>query len=236
MEPVPIADSDVVQQSRADTCKLRYNTSTVLELSAISRHFDPSGTVLFTTDDMMLQLNESYTPAADAQTPIKHPKLTRKLMNKDPTVKDPTAINNKVDPPIQRAQPMTDAPPLLPARRPYIDQSIKENRLLAQNGLDQILQQQQRLMAGEQIQPFPEQSYMFPAQDRRRPVKIFDVPETADDYESYLNLDNPNKDPMVLQSQYNRNVRSQSSEYGTTESQYLITLFIYFILCFCFRF
>lgn len=42
-------NSDIIQQSRADICMLRYNTSTVLKLNAISRHVEPPGAVVFSS-------------------------------------------------------------------------------------------------------------------------------------------------------------------------------------------
>lgn len=44
-----IPDSDIIQQSRADLCMLRYNTSTMLKLSAITRHVAPPGAVIFSS-------------------------------------------------------------------------------------------------------------------------------------------------------------------------------------------
>lgn len=78
-------DSDVVQQSRADTCLLRYNSSTVLQLYAIARHIEPPGAVIFSTDDLILQLNQTYVPPQSQSKqqqqqqspvfPLKHPKM-----------------------------------------------------------------------------------------------------------------------------------------------------------------
>lgn len=44
-----IPDSDIILQARADTCRLRYNTSTVVKLYAIARHIEPPGAVIFST-------------------------------------------------------------------------------------------------------------------------------------------------------------------------------------------
>ncbi|GBP12228.1 Protein FAM234B [Eumeta japonica] len=38
-----IPDSDIILQARADTCRLRYNTSSVVKLYAIARHIEPPG-------------------------------------------------------------------------------------------------------------------------------------------------------------------------------------------------
>jgi hypothetical protein len=82
-----IPNSDIIQQSRADICMLRYNTSTVLKLSAISRHVEPPGAVIFTSDNISLQLNQSNQKAASSSAlnnlnlrqPLKHPKMKLKL-------------------------------------------------------------------------------------------------------------------------------------------------------------
>lgn len=81
--------SDVIQQSRADTCLLRFNTSTVLKLYALSRHLEPPGTVIFSTDDLVLQLNQTFEPAVkqlmENKSPIsvlKHPKMRIKSVAK----------------------------------------------------------------------------------------------------------------------------------------------------------
>jgi len=55
-----IPDSDIVQQSRADTCMLRYNTSSVLKLYAISRHIEPPGAVIFSTGNYFITLLSKY--------------------------------------------------------------------------------------------------------------------------------------------------------------------------------
>lgn len=44
-----VPDSDIVQQSRADICMLRFNTSTVVKLNAFSRHVEPPGAEIFTS-------------------------------------------------------------------------------------------------------------------------------------------------------------------------------------------
>jgi hypothetical protein len=44
-----VPDSDIIQQSRADICMLRYDTSTVVKLNAVSRHVEPPGAVIFTS-------------------------------------------------------------------------------------------------------------------------------------------------------------------------------------------
>lgn len=81
-------DSDILLQSRADTCMLRYNTSTVLKLYAITRHIKPPGAIIFSTDDLLLQLNQTELKQLEKQiavSPLKHPKLLKKLLFKNDT-------------------------------------------------------------------------------------------------------------------------------------------------------
>lgn len=78
-----IPDSDILLQSRADTCMLRYNASTVLKLYAITRHIQSPGAVIFSTDDLLLQLNQTELKQLEKQiavSPLKHPKLLKKLL------------------------------------------------------------------------------------------------------------------------------------------------------------
>ncbi|XP_036332525.1 uncharacterized protein LOC118743867 [Rhagoletis pomonella] len=86
-----IPDSDIILQSRADTCRLRYNTSTVLKLYAIARHIEPPGAVIFSTDDIDVHLNHTQRPQyakQNSKSPLKHPKLLKKLLaNRDELLK-----------------------------------------------------------------------------------------------------------------------------------------------------
>ncbi|KAH8359490.1 hypothetical protein KR093_007027, partial [Drosophila rubida] len=76
-----VPDSDIILQARADTCRLRYNESTVLKLYAIARHIEPPGAVIFSTDDLEVQLNRTQRPTITGkQSPLKHPKLLKKLL------------------------------------------------------------------------------------------------------------------------------------------------------------
>lgn len=77
----------MLYQSRADTCMLRYNRSTILKLYAITRHIKSPGAVIFSTDDLILQLNESdifkQVPSQSAVSPLKHPKMFKKNPKKN---------------------------------------------------------------------------------------------------------------------------------------------------------
>lgn len=90
-------DSDIFLQSRADTCMLRYNTSTVLNLYATTRHIKSPGATLFSTDDLLLQLNQTELKQLEKQIAVshlKHPKLLKKLLkfNETASTVKPTNI------------------------------------------------------------------------------------------------------------------------------------------------
>uniref|UniRef100_A0A8D8BZ96 Uncharacterized protein KIAA1467 n=1 Tax=Culex pipiens TaxID=7175 RepID=A0A8D8BZ96_CULPI len=76
-----IPESDIIQQSRADTCMLRYNQSSVLKLYAINRHVEPPGAVIFSSDDLQIRLNETASEQLRESyvAPIKHPKMKLKV-------------------------------------------------------------------------------------------------------------------------------------------------------------
>ncbi|XP_055389070.1 uncharacterized protein LOC129618328 [Condylostylus longicornis] len=80
-----IPESDVILQARADTCLLRYNTTTVLKLYAITRHIEPPGAVIFSSDDIDVKLNktELHKVKQNTVSPLKHPKMLKKLLAKE---------------------------------------------------------------------------------------------------------------------------------------------------------
>jgi hypothetical protein len=91
-----VPDSDIIQQSRADVCALRYNTSTVLKLIAMSRHVEPPGTLLFSSDNIPLTLNQSEKPStANSVNPLKHPKMRIKIPQNRYQASPPIEVNKK---------------------------------------------------------------------------------------------------------------------------------------------
>jgi hypothetical protein len=93
-----IPDSDIIQQSRADVCMLRYNTSTLVKLNAISRHVEPPGAVIFTSDNIALQLNQSdksVTSTSNIKQPLKHPKMRLKVPQNRYQPQPPIEVNKK---------------------------------------------------------------------------------------------------------------------------------------------
>ncbi|XP_067628108.1 uncharacterized protein [Eurosta solidaginis] len=145
-----IPDSDIILQSRADTCRLRYNTSSVLKLYAIARHMEPPGAVIFSIDDIEIHLNHTQRPQYAKQnstSPLKHPKLLKKLLavNRDELLKKIAAgadIDN-----LQRASkhqyPSHYKESTL--RNPILDQEVlqemlQNNEVAAENAFDSAKQ------------------------------------------------------------------------------------------------
>lgn len=84
-----IPESSIVEQSRADTCMLRYNERTVLKLYGLTRHLQPPGFLLFTSDEMELNYTGpsqgvamqglGNTNSVKKTMVVKHPKMQKKV-------------------------------------------------------------------------------------------------------------------------------------------------------------
>ncbi|EAA03793.5 AGAP002184-PA [Anopheles gambiae str. PEST] len=126
-----IPESDVIQQSRADTCALRYNQSSVLKLYAITRHVEPPGAVIFSSDDLTIRLNETGAGTAEQSppgyaAPMKHPKM--KLRSRNDGQSSATLRKNSVEAASAGGQPANGPgddvhmdkklAPSIPAQRP----------------------------------------------------------------------------------------------------------------------
>lgn len=93
-----VPNSDIIQQSRADTCMLRYNTSTVLILNAINRCTEPPGNLIFSSDNISLEIqSDSKTQNfVNLRQPQKHPKMRIKIPpNRVFQPQPPIEINKK---------------------------------------------------------------------------------------------------------------------------------------------
>lgn len=109
-----VPDSEILLQSRADTCMLRYNTSTVLKLYAINQLIKSPGAMIFSTDDLLLQLNQTELKQLEKQmavSPLKHPKLLKKLLNLNDSISSP--INNST------GTTVTPPPPIVNVTQVY---------------------------------------------------------------------------------------------------------------------
>lgn len=222
------ADSDIIQQARADTCMLRYNTTTVLKLNAIARHIQPPGAVIFSTDDMMLQLRQSEMKTLESVSPIKHPKMLKKLLNKENVVAAAAAAVAAAPSVQPKVRATTVSPALLFAnneemvdrrhgarrpvygtevvskkasRRPATDYRRLSEAQLIENNRNRILYEMEDAVANNK----GEGEKLFGG-----PIEPDDVPE---DYEaSFFNgLEQPVRKMIPMRSKYpsNRDVRSK---------------------------
>lgn len=94
-----IPESSIVEQSRADTCMLRYNQRTVLKLYGLTRHLKPPGFLLFSSDDMALNFTSPIqvmgTNAGNKKKMVvKHPKMQKKVTSTNEEVQQ----GNFIDP------------------------------------------------------------------------------------------------------------------------------------------
>ncbi|SPP83734.1 uncharacterized protein LOC117586183 [Drosophila guanche] len=195
-----VPDSDIILQARADTCRLRYNESTVLKLYAIARHIEPPGAVLFSTDDLEVQLNRTQRPApAGKQSPLKHPKLLKKLLaNREQLLRQVAEAEQAVKRKHHKHNPLMEQQlqELLPNEIPPFGGSVYPKEFKDY----------------EQVPPLPP--------DGSSPMR---VPE---EYEMVYNDEVPqlieNERPIHLRSKYpsgsNRDVRSGSLDSTTTSS------------------
>lgn len=184
---------------------LRYNTSTVLKLYAIARHIEPPGAVIFSTDDLLLQLNETELAQLQKQisvSPLKHPKMLKKIMSKET---DQHSRKHFSNPDKNSVRPL--------AGDSSVDEIMKRTKMV---------QQQQQQPANNFI--FSDQNeyqrnyepnklnrgFVYPNSDVLN--KQLDIEQendvgNAEEYENYVNSDTS---PRRTKYPQNRDVRSKS--------------------------
>lgn len=148
-------DSDILLQSRADTCMLRYNASTVLKLYAITRHIQSPGAVIFSTDDLLLQLNQTELKQLEKQvavSPLKHPKLLKKLLNIDPnTNSDTNSRKNSNSETIPNNNTKNVANSVVNATKPIAnDEKRKPFKMPSKQGAFEKLKNRKKLLENSQ--------------------------------------------------------------------------------------
>lgn len=196
---------------------LRYNTSTVLKLYAIARHIEPPGAVIFSTDDLLLQLNQTELAQLQKQisvSPLKHPKMLKKILNAEPEQQ-------------QRS-----------SRKHFSNQDNNAPIPLAgESSMDEIMKRT-KIMQQQQHRQQPGNNFIFSDQnefDRRNyePSKLnrgfvypnVDVLDKQSDpdqenegaleeYENYINSDPTRKISVRTKYPQNRDVRSKSEVIG----------------------
>lgn len=169
-------------------CMLRYNASTVLKLYAIARHIQPPGGMIFSTDDLILQLNQTE----NAQTvkpvhPLKHPKMIKKPLNRE-KIANEIVVPLKTD---SAADIISNAIP------PLDDTDIRKKAMFIPSGN----------MFNEESGPsesggYPNPNAIFEQEQQQQNVN-------PEDYENYFNYDLQRKFPMRSKYPTNRDVRSK---------------------------
>lgn len=191
---------------------LRYNTSTVLKLYAIARHIEPPGAVIFSTDDLLLQLNQTELAQLQKQisvSPLKHPKMLKKIFNKEPDQRKRKHFGNP------------DA--VIPlAGESSMDDIIKRTK---------IVQQQQpanNFIFSDQMNEFDRRNYelnklnrggfIYPNAidtiDKQLDMEQENEVGALEEYENYLNSDPSRKISVRTKYPQNRDVRSKSEMTG----------------------
>lgn len=209
----PHTGSDVLYQSRADTCMLRYNRSTILKLYAITRHVAQPGAVIFSSDDLLLQLNETVEnkqrQSQQAVSSLKHPKMFKKVpkVNDGDSVRQSNAIDEAAISDYQRMAVKQQ------------DQLQEEKSIQIPNTLAEDASSSS---AGEftpnnfnSRNNYARPSLNYRSKNRQKQIhehpQSYQQQATLDDYDNYY--DELNR-PKNLNDRYeiNRGIRSQSSE------------------------
>lgn len=195
---------------------LRYNTSTVLKLYAIARHIEPPGAVIFSTDDLLLQLNQTELAQLQKQisvSPLKYPKMLKKVLNKETEQRSRKHFGNQ------------DNNAAIP--------------LAGESSMDEIMKRTKVIQQQQQHRQQPTNNFIFSDQnefDRRNyepnklnrgfvypNVDVLDKPTDVEqendvgaleEYENYLNSDPSRKISVRTKYPQNRDVRSKSEVIG----------------------
>ncbi|XP_012162014.1 uncharacterized protein LOC101461950 [Ceratitis capitata] len=222
-----IPESDIILQSRADTCRLRYNTTTVLKLYAIADGIMPPGAVICSTDDIEIHLNRTQHPQHAKPSPksaLKHPKLLKKLLAHREDLLKKIAVGAD----IEKLEKLTKNQN--PAH--YKENSLR-NPIFAQEGFQEVMPNNE--VPAENIYEAVKQNgysnYFSGAygangnEQLRQPLKDYESLVGAhgpDDYDSNLYVDNEvpqlvpqNEHPIRLRTKYpgNRDVRSDITSF-----------------------
>ncbi len=210
-----ILDSDIIQQARADTCMLRYNTSTVLKLYAIARHIEPPGAVIFSTDDLLLQLNQTQLAQLQKQisvSPLKHPKMLKKILNKEI---DRDQLSRKI---FMNSDGNVGIPL---AGDSSMDEIIKRTK-----GIQQQQEPTNNFIFSDQNSEFDRRNYgpsklnrgfLYPnadVVDKQMDIEQENDVGALEEYENYLNSDPSRKISVRTKYPQNRDVRSKSEMTG----------------------
>ncbi|GAB0089791.1 Signal recognition particle subunit SRP68 [Sergentomyia squamirostris] len=203
-----ITDSTFAEQSRADTCRLRYNAPTEVKLFAIARNIEPPGATILSSDDLNLQLaaiNHTVTKTPHKVIPpFKHPKLfMRKFLNRgEKSSQDWTTPPNTVE------QKRVDQPEKVSDFRDW--GRIRTSNQDEYNSRDNYI-----------YVPYNQESRQYPAQPPTPPKEPVLIPadtKNSDDYDIFYNDELLKRYPLRSQLPTNRDVRSKDEDIMDLES------------------
>lgn len=195
---------------------LRYNTSTVLKLYAIARHIEPPGAVIFSTDDLLLQLNQTELAQLQKQisvSPLKHPKMLKKILNKETDLSSKNRFSNadvgNVGRPLVADSSMDEI-----IKRTKVVQQPTNNFIFSdQNEFDRRNYEPSKLSRG----------FVYPntdVVDKQLDIEQENDVGALEEYENYLNSDPSRKISIRTKYPQNRDVRSKNEMTGENLMDY----------------
>lgn len=188
---------------------LRYNTSTVLKLYAIARHIEPPGAVIFSTDDLLLQLNQTELAQLQKQisvSPLKHPKMLKKILNKETDQRSRKHFAN---------QDSNAARPLVVDSS--MDEIIKRTKVVQQPANNFIFSDQNEFDRRNYEPSKLNRGFVYPNSDvvdKQLDIEQENDGGALEEYENYLNSDPSRKISVRTKYPQNRDVRSKSEMAG----------------------
>ncbi|XP_055677275.1 uncharacterized protein LOC129786355 [Lutzomyia longipalpis] len=206
------ADSGIEEQSRADTCRLRYNAPTIVKLYAIARNVEPPGATILSSDDLNLQLvplNRTYAMKTHKIVPpFKHPKMyMQKFLSREKTSTDWTTPPNTIE-----QKRVDEAEKKLGEFREWT--RIQGNR-------HQAPQEEFSNREPYIYLPYNQEPRQYPAQPPTPPKEPVIVPadtKSSDDYDIFYNDELLKRYPLRSQLPTNRDVRSKDEDIMDLES------------------
>lgn len=178
--------SDETYQSRADTCMLRFNRSTVLELYAITRHIASPGAVIFSTDDLLIDEMDPLPEKQLTESTFESTKIYKKLSG------DSLELSRQLN-------PNDGISGTIPAEKQPISPSIARNDNNKFNSRDSYTR--------------PLLNYR--SKNRQKQVhdkpQTYQQQATLDEYDIYYDELNPSKS-LSERYEVNRDIRSESNE------------------------
>lgn len=175
---------------------LRYNATTILKLNAIARHIEPPGAVIFSSEDLAVQLNQSDTKQLNSVSPLKHPKMLKKLLNKETVESEQNNMS---------VTQTTGQPPIAVRTDNEIIKKASISPAYKKEFNKNVFDLEKNSRESMRMQNYPLKD------DRRITDRVFELDqEIPDEYDQYLNYEQERKIPMRTKYSTNRDVRSKT--------------------------